>query len=467
MNSVWQTFTLTNLPLHQWGKHSYLHRPIGLLKRWRQGSRLMQWAEPIGAGLVLLVFALAPYTSTTLIGLLMMACAAYWLLLTVTDDEQTGITPIHLLVLLYWGISVVATALSPVKAQAVEGLIKLTLNLLLFALMARVLRSPRLRSLIVGTYLLAALPVGVYGVRQWIFGAKALATWVDAESALAGTTRVYSYLGNPNLLAAYLVPATIFSIAALFAWRRWSLKALALTMTLINTYCIYRTYSRGGWLALAMAGFVLMLLLVHWWSIHLPKVWRVLAIPIVLGMSVAVVVVAVVKVEALRERVGSIFAGREDSSNNFRLNVWAAVQEMIHDRPLIGIGPGNDAFNKVYPQYQRAGYTALSAYSVFLEILVETGIVGMGCFLWLLLVTVNQGWLRVQQLRKAGDRQGFWLMAALATMAGMLLHGLVDTVWFRPQISTVWWLMIAVIASYYLPSGDRTAPEYTSEYTPG
>jgi putative inorganic carbon (HCO3(-)) transporter len=464
MNSAWRTVTLSDLPLQHWGKHSYLHRPIGMLKRWRQGSWLMQWADAIGAALVLIVFALAPFVSNTLIGLLLIACAAYWVLLTVTDDEQAGMTPIHLLVVLYWGISVVATALSPVKAQAVEGLIKLTLNLLLFALMSRVLRSPRLRTLVVSTYLLAALPVGIYGVRQWIFGAKALATWVDAESALAGTTRVYSYLGNPNLLAAYLVPAVIFSMAAFFAWKRWSLKALALTMTLVNTYCIYRTYSRGGWLALAMAGFVLLLLLVHWWSVHLPRLWRMLAIPIVLGVSVAVVAVAVVQVEPLRERVASIFAGREDSSNNFRLNVWAAVEEMIRDRPIIGIGPGNDAFNKVYPQYQRAGYTALSAYSIFLEILVETGIVGMGCFLWLLLVTVNQGWLGVQRLRRLRDRQGFWLMAALATMAGMLLHGLVDTVWFRPQISTLWWLMIALIASYYLPMVDR---EPTTNYPHG
>jgi len=46
-------------------------------------------------------------------------------------------------------------------------------------------------------------------------------------------------------------------------------------------------------------------------------------------------------------------AGRADSSNNFRINVWAAVVEMIRDRPILGIGPGNTAFNKIYPLYQR------------------------------------------------------------------------------------------------------------------
>jgi putative inorganic carbon (HCO3(-)) transporter len=34
-------------------------------------------------------------------------------------------------------------------------------------------------------------------------------------------------------------------------------------------------------------------------------------------------------------------------------------------------------------------------------------------------------------------------------MFGILSHGLVDTVWYRPEVSTLWWLMVAIIASYY------------------
>ena len=39
---------------------------------------------------------------------------------------------------------------------------------------------------------------------------------------------------------------------------------------------------------------------------------------------------------------------------------------MIKDRPILGIGPGNDAFNMVYPLYQRPNLiTPSGAYSVF------------------------------------------------------------------------------------------------------
>jgi putative inorganic carbon (HCO3(-)) transporter len=198
---------------------------------------------------------------------------------------------------------------------------------------------------------------------------------------------------------------------------------------------------------------VFLLLLIHWFSVHLPRFWRLWAVPIVLGVSAALLVFAVSALPPLRDRVASIFVGRGDSSNNFRINVWMAVIEMIKDHPFLGIGPGNVAFNQVYPRYQQVGFNALSAYSVFLEILVETGAIGLFCFLWLLLTTLSQGWRRIQALRKLRSREGFWLMAAVATLAGMLAHGMVDTVWYRPQVSTLWWMTMALIASYY------TAPE--------
>lgn len=465
MISTWQYLTLTNLSARQWIQSSYLHHLIGVLRNWRQGSWLMQWAEPLGGLLVMLVFGLAPFVSNTLIGILLLACAGFWILLTLSDDVEPGsvITPVHLIVILYWGIAVVATAASPVRSAAMEGLSKLSLYVLLFVLMARVLRSPRIRSTLITVYLLAALLVGVVGLRQWFFGADALATWVDPESSLAGTTRVYSFLGNPNLLAGYLLPAVIFSAAAVFAWKRWLAKTLAIVMFLCNSLCLVLTFSRGGWIGFVIACFCMLMLLVHWFSIYLPRFWQRWALPIVLGTSAAVVVLAVIAVEPLRDRVLTIFSGREDSSNNFRINVWMAVIEMIKDRPVLGIGPGNDAFNRIYPQYQATGFTALSAYSIFLEVAVETGLIGLTCFLWILLVTFNQCWVQLQRLRQIGSSEGFWLMAAGASMVGMLAHGLVDTVWYRPQVSTLWWLMIALVTSFYSPLFADTEVEKFKE----
>ncbi|HEY9615350.1 MAG TPA: IctB family putative bicarbonate transporter [Microcoleaceae cyanobacterium] len=468
MSSFWQSLTLSTVALPQWGSASYLHRPIGMLRNWRQNSWFMQWADEIGTVLVMLVFGLVPFANNALIGVLMGAIGAYWLLLTLSDDvgvgqwslgsRETGdrrspgvMTPIHVLILLYWGIAMVATAMSPIKSAAFSGLLKLTLYLCLFVLMARVLRSPRIRNWLLTLYLHITLIVSVYGLQQWFSGAEALATWVDPESPLSKTTRVFSYLGNPNLLAGYLVPAVIFSVAAVFVWQRWLPKALAITMVLVNLACLVLTFSRGGWIGIVVSLFAMGILLMHWWSIYLPTFWRRWAMPIVLGSAAAVLVLAVLVVDPLRDRVLSMFAGRGDSSNNYRINVWGSVIEMIKDRPVIGIGPGNSVFNKIYPLYQRPKFSALSAYSIYLEVLVETGIIGFTCFLWLLLVTFNTGWTQLQRLRSQADPQGFWLMAAIASLLGMMGHGLVDTVLYRPEVNTLWWLTIALIASFYRP----------------
>ena len=469
MNLVWQRFTLSYLPLKQYLTTSYLHRfLVGLLSSWRQGSIVMQWGDTIAAGLLSMVYALAPFVSTTLIGLLLTACVGFWLLLTLSDEAAPripSVTPIHLLVLLYWAVAAVATALSPVKKVAVNDLTTLTLYLLLFALCARVLRSPKLRSWMIVLYLHVSLIVSIYGMRQWFFHAPPLATWVDQESAFSKTTRVYSYLGNPNLLAGYLLPAVIFSLVAVFVWQGWIKKALALTMFVVNTACLILTFSRGGWIGLVVAFLTVMALLIYWWSIEMPPFWRTWSLPIILGGLIGVLLLAMIFVEPVRLRVVSIFVDRKDSSNNFRRNVWDAVFEMIRDRPIIGIGPGHGSFNKIYPLYQHPRYTALSAYSILLEVTVETGFVGLAAFLWLVIVTFNTAFLQMQRLRKLRSADGFWLIGAIATMAGMLAHGTVDTVFYRPEVNSVWWLVVGLIASYYTYTPQDQSQEENSPLT--
>ncbi|WP_204105542.1 MULTISPECIES: IctB family putative bicarbonate transporter [Spirulina sp. CCY15215] len=441
---------LFDLPLSRWRSSSYLHRLVGLLGRWQDGSFLLQWGEAIAAILICIILVISPFASTSLIGLLLFACGAFWVLLTLADNLKIGMTPIHLWVSLYWGISAVSTAFSPVKKAALSGFIKFSLLLLLFLLAARVLRSPRLRNGIMTVFLHISLLVSGYGIRQEFKGVEQLATWNDPTSKLAQDTRVYSYLGNPNLLASYLIPAVALSLAAFFIWKRWLPKTLAAIMFLTNTTCLFYTDSRGGWIAMMALFFVFALLLRYWWAKYLPTFWRLWFLPLMMGAIAALVITAVVFVEPLRLRVMSIFAGREDSSNNYRINVWEAVFKMIKNYPLVGIGPGNDAFKEIYPLYAQSGYdNALGAYSVFLEHIVEIGYVGFISFLWFIIGTFGQGLQQLARLRENRNLQAFWLMAAIASTVGLLVHGLFDTVWYRPQINVLWWLGIAAIASFY------------------
>lgn len=454
MISAWQQLTLSSISIAQWRGSSYLYHLVGLLRTWRKGSWLLQWAEPLGALLISLILILAPFVPNSLTGLLLFASGIYWLLLTISDDSKPSVTPIHLLLLLYWCISLVAVAFSPVKAAAFSGLVKLTLYCFTFVLSARVLRSRQILNAVVLVVLIISLIVSVYGVRQEFFGAEQLATWNDPTSPLAKETRVYSYLGNPNLLAGYLLTPIALSFSALFVWRTWTQKALAATIILVNCACLYFTDSRGAWIGMVVLTSVFSILAYYWWREYLSPFWQKWLLPIVFSSFASLIILGLVFVEPLRLRVASIFVGRGDSSNNFRINVWHSVLEMIRDRPIIGIGPGNSAFNKIYPLYMRPRFSALGAYSVFLEIAVETGIIGFSCFIWLLLVTFTQGVKIMLKFRDLGNNQGWWVISAIAAMSGILAHGIAETVWFRPEVNTLWWLSVAIIASQYPKLGS-------------
>jgi putative inorganic carbon (HCO3(-)) transporter len=113
----------------------------------------------------------------------------------------------------------------------------------------------------------------------------------------------------------------------------------------------------------------------------------------------------------------------------------------------------------------RPRFSALSAYSILLEVAVETGLIGFCCFLWLLVVTFNQGVQQLRRLRTLENPDGLWLVGALASMAGILAHGLVDTVWYRPEVNTLWWLMVAIVASYYTPPTTDTTTDQLRDVT--
>lgn len=459
---------LQDLKLWQeWWHHSQIHAILRYLGNWQQGSYLVSTSL---CGLLLIgLLALLPYLSNNQIGIVSAAIAIYWVFLWVGDraskaiDTATSVwTPIHLPLAVYWVIASVATMLSPARRAAIDGWVKLTIYFIIFACLNRVMRSSSKipwRSLLVGTYLLTTVLVCIHGVRQSILGAEDLATWTDPTSELAGTTRIYSFLLNPNLLAGYLLPAIPLGVVGAIHWRNWGVKFVALIVAIAAWYCASLTYSRAGQIGQIAEGLALLILLAHWWASRLPK-WT---IPGVLGGAVGAIALALVIFPKQRARFLSIFFGRNDSSNNFRLNVWMSVLQAIKKRPVLGYGPGNRVFNQIYPYYQRPGYSALGAYSVPLEITFETGIVGLACYIWLVATVVRQGWQNFNRLRTEGASEGLWIAASLSIIVGLMAQGLVDTIWYRPQVQIIWWVAIALIASFCIqPINQSLAHEQPS-----
>ena len=161
----------------------------------------------------------------------------------------------------------------------------------------------------------------------------------------------------------------------------------------------------------------------------------------VLGCVLAMGTSALLLISSLRARVLSIFTMRQDSSNSFRFNVYQSSFEMFKDNWLLGIGVGNQNFREIYGLYMKTGFDALSAYNIFLEIAVESGVFALIAFLIFLFVLIKDSAVCLLQ---SNDKYTLLLAGALISICAVCVHGFVDTVFFRPQIQFVFWTMVAV-----------------------
>ena len=404
---------------------------------------------PLLAGVVLCaLMAGLPLVTRGGLSLLVLAAGLLWLVWALRTPAGP-IRPISAWLLAMLAVAVLATGFSPVPLAAFKGLLKLLSYLGVYALMRQLLETaPQWWNRIVAALLAGELASAVIAIRQLYGDTSELARWADPNSVADGTIRVYGPLEIPNLLAGYLIPILPLALVALLRWRSWPQRLFAAAALILGATALFLSYSRGGWLGMLAAVGGLVLLLVLRQTRSWPPLWRRLFPLLLIAGAAAVLVVAITQIEPLRIRVLSLVAGRQDSSNNFRINVWMAALAMIQDRPWLGIGPGNSAFNLIYPLYQQPKFNALSAYSVPLELLVEGGVPGLLAGLGLLQASVRSGWSQL----KGESVWALPALAAVAAIAGLCVQGATDTIFFRPEVQITGWFCLATL------SVSRTGP---------
>ena len=418
-----------------------------LLLRWqgllRPADLVLLRLEWLSGGVLVLLLTGLPLFTRGGLSLVIAAVALLWLLWSLcSPPEEIGAISGWLLLIL--GIAVLTTGFSPVPLAAAKGLLKLLSYLSVYALIRKLLAcNPSWWDRLLAGLLSGGLLSSVLALRQLYASTEELARWADPNSISTGTIRIYGPLGNPNLLAGYLLPLLPLAAVALLRWKGIGSRMFAGTTLILGVAATVWTYSRGGWIGMLAGLATLMLLLILRTTRHWPPIWRRLLPLAVLLLAAALLTVAATKLEPIRTRVASLLAGRGDSSNNFRINVWLAAIDMIQDRPWLGIGPGNAAFNSVYPLYQQPKFNALSAYSVPLELLVEMGLPGLIAGLGLLWSALQRG-LRGLTLPQPAAGAA---LASLAAITGLLTQGITDTIFFRPEVQLIGWFCLATLAA--------------------
>ena len=163
-------------------------------------------------------------------------------------------------------------------------------------------------------------------------------------------------------------------------------------------------------------------------------------------------VLVLIAVPKITKRLLSIFLLRGDSSTSFRMNVYHSSWQMFCDNWLLGIGAGNQTFREIYGLYMITGFDALSTYSVPLEIAVEAGIFALIAFAGFLITLIKNA---VNFIMKSADTKSVIIVSAcIISVCAICVHGLVDTVFFRPQIQFVFWCIIAILRTLMITADN-------------
>lgn len=301
------------------------------------------------------------------------------------------------------------------------------------------------------TIALCAASQGVIGILQNFSQVGEISTWQDVTNINPEDvmTRVYGSIHpyNPNLFGGYLV-AVLPSLFGSCVWflldKNYKRAGGFLIFALITTISLILSGCRGAYIGLL----VIMICLFGFLGKFIWAQGRELFKKIylsVLGAIVAFSMALVLFVSSIRTRILSIFAMRNDSSTSFRFNVYQSAIQMAKDNWLMGIGVGNQNFREIYGLYMRTGFDALSAYSVFLEISVESGIFALLAFLAFLGALIYQA---IRFIFRSENLKDVVIVAiALTSVLAVMVHGLVDTVFFRPQIQFIFWTMVAFVSA--------------------
>jgi len=286
--------------------------------------------------------------------------------------------------------------------------------------LGNVLRTPRRAALVA-----AGLGAGA-AVAGLANSAVVLSGLINHTYDVALTPPVVIY-STANAVALYVVPIVALAISlALYGIRqeeRWAGAAFVV----IGTVVVALSFSRGGYLALAAV--VLGAVLFHRRRL------------LMLGLAV-LGLAGLFLVPPIRHRILIETQNVYGNTIQSRLDLWTAAVKLIEHRPLFGAGlSGFQQMSAPYYSHFHTLANFIDPHNIVLNFWVETGLLGLIAFTWIMLVGFRVSW-RGWREGPAGWRP--YHLGVLLGLVAVVVHGLVDVPYFKNDLSLLFWTLIGI-----------------------
>jgi putative inorganic carbon (HCO3(-)) transporter len=255
----------------------------------------------------------------------------------------------------------------------------------------------------------AGLVIAVSAIYQYFFGLRRLAEFLAQNPApppfasdYIKFRRAFFPFVTPNTLGGYI--GMIIPLALVEKKTRWFIIPIFFALIL--------TKSLGAFLSLFLG------LTLYFYFLNKLNKHKIIYLTLTLTV---LILIFILRISAQKQNVQPLF------STFMRLNYWAETFRVIKTFFFTGVGLGN--FNIPQSRY---------VHNSFLQIWAEMGIFGLLGFIWL-----SGSILKPTFKIKQDSIYKNLANCSVASASIFLLHNLVDFTFFLPEVSLIWWVILA------------------------
>lgn len=344
------------------------------------------------------------------------------------NHEKLESSPMIAIVLVYFLMITIQTVSSFDPRGSLRDLGLHMAGIIYFLVIVNTIRDKKDLNTFLTLIFASATLVALIGLAQAIVGVEMQSEWVDVQNNPDMRLRVYSVFGNPNILAEYLVMTIPIGVGLFWHTKSLKKKTVFLIALAIMFSCLGLTMSRGGWVGIAMAALVFVILV--------DRRLLLLAFPIA-------ILALVFLPDAILNRLLSI-GNLSDTSNAYRLDIWRITGEIIRDHPIAGLGLGHLPFSDIFNTYIRT-MPIYHAHNTILQLLVEYGLAGFSIFAMMMYAYIKNP-IKYAIVNNHSDLYIKYITAGvLAGLVGVFTQGIVEVVLYLPKIIFMFWMLLAIL----------------------
>lgn len=274
--------------------------------------------------------------------------------------------------------------------------------------------------------------LGFFALYQKLSGGGVLSLEVWGGEKILRVTGLFPH---PNFLGLFLGPLIVLAFGQIvnFESKKFLSPLNGFILLFLGISALFFSRSEGAIIGVA-AGLIFYLL-------FFKKIRKY----VLIGLTVAVLLVAIYPIPRQYFLEKALL---RDLSGQFRVNIWRGATSLLKTSPILGVGL--DGYEKLIPDYQAKNFIADNGeklfappqpypHNLFLTVWLETGLAGLLVLVWILIKFFIQGFKDLK------NDDIILNSAAMGAMVVVLIHGLVDTPYFKNDLAIVFWLIVGLM----------------------